>query len=148
MSVWKLIYETPDADVYAQMCRCHAEDYCKFNGFLNQMYDRNRRGLLFKCEMYCNSPMPHKQSQSTGPLNTATHRCRNNFLYYLSLMKFCQIYLYTWTYWPSQSSKFAVIKPFWLEVFDQICHKFSTKQPAMGLGVSCGARMSGVYIQP
>ena len=63
--------------------------------------------------------MPHNQCQSTDPLSTATHRCRNkwNFLYYLSLMKFCQIYLYRWTYWPSQSSRFAIIKPFWFEVF-------------------------------
>ena len=49
-------------------------------------------------------------------------------------MKFCQLYLYMWTYWPSQSSGFAVIKPFWFEVFDQICPKLSTKHPAMGLG--------------
>ena len=55
--------------------------------------------------------MPHNQWQPTGTLSTATHRCRNNEIYNItySLMKLCQIYLYRWTYWPSQSSRSALI---------------------------------------
>ena len=49
--------------------------------------------------------MPHTQCQPTDPLSEAKHRCRNNQIIILPfLVKFCQIYLYTWAYWPLQSS--------------------------------------------
>ena len=46
-------------------------------------------------------------------------------------MKFCQIYLYRWTYWPS--SRFAKIKPFWFEVFGHFPHTLH-KTPCYGPG--------------
>ena len=120
---------------HMSLCRCRAVGcYGYRNGF-----------VLYPSPLSVFQSRPGSK-QSTSIFYTFS-RCDTNFCFSErltnDLVKFCQINLYRWTYWPSQFSRSAVIKLFWLEI---MCPKLSTKHRPMGLGVSCGSRMAEVYI--